>query len=111
MVELRKRKQPAQEPPPAKKRAAPPKKQAAKDKPSTRDQDQDQAGSKSEDSKLAPSHLLGGDGHKPEAPVVGDTLKLDSFGGELETNDGTKVTLKELVDQSKAGVVLFTYPK
>ncbi|EEY14508.1 peroxiredoxin DOT5 [Verticillium alfalfae VaMs.102] len=33
------------------------------------------------------------------------------FGGEIETNDGKKTTLKALVDESKAGVVLFTYPK
>jgi peroxiredoxin Q/BCP len=42
---------------------------------------------------------------------VGDTIDLDTFGGEIETNDGEKTTLKKLVDESKAGVVLFTYPK
>ena len=42
---------------------------------------------------------------------VGDTIDLDTFGGEIETNDGDKTTLKKLVDESKAGVVLFTYPK
>ncbi|KAK3186873.1 thioredoxin peroxidase dot5 [Lecanicillium sp. MT-2017a] len=42
---------------------------------------------------------------------VGDTISLDSFGGEVETNDGAKTSLKKLVDESKAGVVLFTYPK
>ncbi|KAI5467204.1 thioredoxin-like protein [Mariannaea sp. PMI_226] len=42
---------------------------------------------------------------------VGETIDLDSFGGEIETNDGDKTTLKKLVDESKAGVVLFTYPK
>lgn len=44
-------------------------------------------------------------------PVVGETINLEGFGGEIETNDGTKTTLKALVDESKAGVVLFTYPK
>ncbi|KAK4158550.1 peroxiredoxin DOT5 [Chaetomidium leptoderma] len=44
-------------------------------------------------------------------PAVGDTITLDGFGGEIETNDGTKTTLKALVDSSKGGVVLFTYPK
>ncbi|KAG7289763.1 hypothetical protein NEMBOFW57_006139 [Staphylotrichum longicolle] len=44
-------------------------------------------------------------------PAVGDTITLDGFGGEIETNDGTKTTLKALVDASKSGVVLFTYPK
>lgn len=44
-------------------------------------------------------------------PEVGKTIDLDGFGGEIETNDGTKTSLKRLVDDSKAGVVLFTYPK
>jgi peroxiredoxin Q/BCP len=44
-------------------------------------------------------------------PAVGDLITLDGFGGEVETNDGDKTTLKALVDKSKAGVVLFTYPK
>jgi len=43
--------------------------------------------------------------------AVGDTISLEGFGGEIETNDGTKTSLKQLVDESKAGVVLFTYPK
>lgn len=48
---------------------------------------------------------------KPGKPVVGEIISLDGFGGEVETNDGEKTTLKALVDESKAGVVLFTYPK
>ncbi|KAH6627148.1 putative disrupter of telomere silencing protein Dot5 [Chaetomium sp. MPI-SDFR-AT-0129] len=44
-------------------------------------------------------------------PAVGDVITLDGFGGEIETNDGKKTTLKALVDESKGGVVLFTYPK
>ncbi|KAM7207574.1 AhpC-TSA domain containing protein [Naviculisporaceae sp. PSN 640] len=44
-------------------------------------------------------------------PSVGDIISLDGFGGEIETNDGAKTTLKALVDESKAGVVLFTYPR
>lgn len=43
--------------------------------------------------------------------AVGDTITLEGFGGEIETNDGKKTTLKDLVDESDAGVVLFTYPK
>jgi peroxiredoxin Q/BCP len=42
---------------------------------------------------------------------VGDVVNLNGFGGDFETNDGRKTTLKILVDESKAGVVLFTYPK
>jgi peroxiredoxin Q/BCP len=45
------------------------------------------------------------------APKVGDVIDLEGFGGAVELQDGKKTTLKELVDASKAGVVLFTYPK
>ncbi|KAF1839125.1 AhpC-TSA-domain-containing protein, partial [Decorospora gaudefroyi] len=45
------------------------------------------------------------------APKVGDTIDLSTFGGEVETNDGTKTTFAKLVEESKGGVVLFTYPK
>ena len=48
---------------------------------------------------------------KNGAVAVGDVIDLEGFGGEVETNDGKKVTLKQLVDESKGGVVLFTYPK
>lgn len=44
-------------------------------------------------------------------PKVGDTIDLANFGGEVETHDGEKTTLAKLVEQSKGGVVLFTYPK
>lgn len=43
--------------------------------------------------------------------TVGSTINLEGFGGEIETNDGEKTTLQTLVDESDAGVVLFTYPK
>lgn len=52
----------------------------------------------------APASSAGG------KPAVGDIINFEGFGGEIETNDGVKTTLKALVDQSKAGVVLFTYP-
>ncbi|KAF2185403.1 AhpC-TSA-domain-containing protein [Zopfia rhizophila CBS 207.26] len=45
------------------------------------------------------------------APGVGDTIDLTSFGGEVETNDGVKTTLAKLLQESKSGVVLFTYPR
>lgn len=45
------------------------------------------------------------------APKAGGTIDLADFGGEIETHDGTKTTLAKLVEESKAGVVLFTYPK
>ncbi|KAH8171392.1 ahpC/TSA family protein [Sarocladium implicatum] len=42
---------------------------------------------------------------------AGDEIDLEGFGGTIETNDGEETTLKELVDKSRSGVVLFTYPK
>ncbi|KAL6857633.1 thioredoxin peroxidase dot5 [Amphichorda felina] len=49
---------------------------------------------------------------KPTGKVApGDIITLEGFGGEILTNDGEKTTLKELVEKSKAGVVLFTYPR
>ncbi|KAL3456821.1 thioredoxin-like protein [Aspergillus heterothallicus] len=88
MVELRKRKAPPPPPVPAKKRtkAKPP---AAPPKPA-------------EDAAPPPTAT---------APQVGEVVDLEGFGGEFETNDGTKTTLKALVDKSDSGVVLFTYPK
>jgi len=98
-VELRKRKAPAPAPapkPPAKKRSqggvAPRTVKAAV---------------KSAAAKIADTN----GSTKPTKPVVGDLISLDGFGGEVETNDGTKTSLKALVEESKAGVVLFTYPK
>ena len=43
--------------------------------------------------------------------VVGQTIALEGFGGELETHTGDKVTLSKLLEQSQAGAVIFTYPK
>lgn len=47
----------------------------------------------------------------PSPVRSGDTIPLDGFGGEIETNEGVKTTLKTLVDSSKSGVVIFTYPR
>ena len=44
-------------------------------------------------------------------PGIGDTISLETFGGEVKTEEGIPFTLKALVDRSKSGVVLFTYPK
>ncbi|KAI1476242.1 AhpC-TSA-domain-containing protein [Daldinia eschscholtzii] len=99
-VELRKRKAPAPAPePPVKKqskvsKAASKVKEAVKAKPAKPTKTSDANGSS-----------------KPAKPVVGDTIVLDGFGGEFETNDGKKTTLKDLVDESESGVVIFTYPK
>ncbi|KAL2021784.1 hypothetical protein VTK56DRAFT_6558 [Thermocarpiscus australiensis] len=93
-VELRKRKAPPPPPPaPAKK----PRGAKAKEKASEASASTNGSGAGAEPA--------------PAKPAVGDIINLDGFGGEIETNDGTKTTLKALVDESKAGVVLFTYPK
>lgn len=91
MVELRKRKAPAP-PPVVEKKSKPAPKSKAADTPKEA----------TKEAKEAP---------KSTVPAVGDIIDLDTFGGEIETNDGTKTTLKKLVEESKAGVVLFTYPK
>lgn len=43
--------------------------------------------------------------------TVGDIIDIDTFGGEVEANDGEKTSLKKLLEASGSGVVLFTYPK
>ncbi|AEO63590.1 16004726-db33-4a42-994b-2f8df9aaff1b [Thermothielavioides terrestris] len=91
-MELRKRKAPAPPPAPAAKKPARAAKAASEAKEKV-------------ESKAAAN------GAANKQPAVGDTIALDGFGGEIETNDGTKTTLKALVEESKAGVVLFTYPK
>jgi len=47
----------------------------------------------------------------PSKVEVGSVIDLEGFGGEIETHEGEKTSLKRLVGESKAGVVLFTYPK
>ena len=92
MVELRKRKAPADTAPPA-----PPVKKANSVRSST--------SSKKGDSSANGSATTG------NRVAVGDIIAIDGFGGQVETNDGQKVTLKRLLDESKSGVVLFTYPR
>lgn len=99
MVELRKRKTPPPAPvKPAKKAATKPKAPAADKKAAP-------AKAETKTEKAAPPKAKAG------SVTVGEKIELDGFGGEVETNDGEKTTLKKLVEQSKGGVVLFTYPK
>ncbi|KAI1140397.1 AhpC-TSA-domain-containing protein [Hypoxylon sp. FL0543] len=99
-VELRKRKAPAPVPEPPAKKQSKASKVASKVKGAVKGKTSKQAN---------PSAANGSS--KPAKPVVGDTIALDGFGGEVETNDGEKTTLKALVEESKSGVVIFTYPK
>lgn len=43
--------------------------------------------------------------------AVGETVDLEGFGGTVQTHDGQDTTLKQLVEKSLAGVVIFTYPR
>jgi peroxiredoxin Q/BCP len=96
-VELRKRKSPAEPAPP------PPSKKKSDAVKNVVDKAKATIGGKKEPTT---------NGSTPAgSPKVGSTIPLDTFGGEVETNDGEKTTLKKLLGESKAGVVLFTYPK
>ncbi len=102
--ELRKRKAPATEPvaaPPGKKRGRGPIVRVAK------------AAAKIKEAVTPSAAKAAKVNRAPNASkiAVGDSITLEGFGGEIETNDGKKTTLKQLVDESEAGVVLFTYPK
>ncbi|MCJ1350972.1 MAG: hypothetical protein MMC33_000954 [Icmadophila ericetorum] len=98
MVELRKRKAPAEAAPP------PPTKKANSVKGAVK---------KVKDAVLGESTPTNGatSNGKSGKPSAGDTITIDGFGGEIETNDGEKTSLKQLLEESKSGVVLFTYPK
>lgn len=108
MVELRKRKTPPPAPVrPAKKKAGP--KPAASKAAKVKEA----VAEKVESVKETVSGTNGAKKASPMAgpPAVGDTVDLATFGGEIETHEGAKTTLKALVEESKDGVVLFTYPK
>ncbi|KAL8953802.1 MAG: hypothetical protein Q9222_000367 [Ikaeria aurantiellina] len=99
MVELRKRREAPSDvvQPPLKKTTSSAGKTSAK------------ANSISDASKSTPPSSNGS--AKSAKHAIGDTIDLDDFGGQIETHEGDKTTLKQLVDASKTGVVLFTYPK
>ena len=101
MVELRKRKAPAEPAgvPAASKKSNPVKPAGGKNK--------DNGTGGKEGSPAAANGMSSSTGKL----TVGESITLEGFGGEVETNDGDKTTLKKLVDDSKGGVVLFTYPK
>ncbi|KAL9944942.1 hypothetical protein D7B24_005171 [Verticillium nonalfalfae] len=105
-VELRKRKAPEPAPAPAAaKKKAPAAKKAVK--PAPKAEETDAPEEKPKEEPVAAAAVAA----KPAKVAEGEVITLDGFGGEIETNDGKKTTLKALVDESKAGVVLFTYPK
>ncbi|KAL1641181.1 thioredoxin peroxidase dot5 [Diplodia intermedia] len=117
MVELRKRKTPPPAPEKAAKRKPGPKSKTTKAKAAAADAVETAAAKVEETvNKVEETATNGASSTTKSAaaggkPEVGSKLDLDGFGGDIETNDGTKTTLKKLVDESKQGVVLFTYPK
>jgi peroxiredoxin Q/BCP len=114
MVELRKRPAPPPAAPPAKKKAAP-KSRAKKEEPKAEEpvaEEPAAAEEEEEPTKEEPAADKKAAKKSPSPPPKqGDKIDLESFGGEIENNDGDKVTLAQLVQSSKKGVVLFTYPK
>jgi len=97
MVELRKRKAPAEAAP-----APPPKKSSNPVK---------KALDAAKDAVIGNSASSEGATNGSAKIAVGQTIALEGFGGELETHTGDKVTLSKVLEQSQAGVVIFTYPK
>ena len=96
MVELRKRKAPAEP-------AAPP--------PTKKSSLVIKAATKAKETITGKTETATNGASTSGKPSLGDLINLEGFGGEVETNDATKTTLKLLVEESKNGVVLFTYPK
>ncbi|SMQ55956.1 unnamed protein product [Zymoseptoria tritici ST99CH_3D7] len=108
MVELRKRPAPAAPAPEPKKRA-PSKPRVPKETSKPAAKAEPTATKAAQEPEKKPSAAAAA---KSGPAKVGDTITdLDSFGGDIVTNDGEKTTLAKLLAASKAGVVLFTYPK
>jgi hypothetical protein len=115
-VELRKRKEAPPAPVREAKKKAPAKAKKADSEKTVVEKVQETVVGAVETVKEAVTGKTNGEASKPTVtaggiPKTGDTIDLSSFGGEVETNDGTKTTLAKLVEESKGGVVLFTYPK
>ena len=115
-VELRKRKEAPPAPVRPAKKKAPTKGKKADSEKTVVEKVKETVTEKVEAVKEAVSGKTNGEASKPAAassgpPKTGDTIDLTAFGGEIETHDGSKTTLAKLVEESKGGVVLFTYPK
>jgi peroxiredoxin Q/BCP len=116
-VELRKRKEAPPAPVRPTKKKAPAKAKKADSEKTVVEKVQDTVTDTVEAVKEAVVAKTNGEASKPAAAKAtgaaktGETIDLTTFGGEVETHDGTKTTLAKLVEESKSGVVLFTYPK
>lgn len=114
--ELRKRKDAPPAPAPPAKKKAPAKAKKADTEKTVVEKVQDTVTETVEAVKEAVAGKSNGEASEPAAKTsgsakTGDSIDLSTFGGEIETHDGKKTTLAKLVEESKGGVVLFTYPK
>ena len=103
MVQLRKRKTP-----PPSTTSTPPALKKAASKSSVKSNASTKTASTTDVKASTGANGSAGRGGKLQA---GQTVDLEGFGGEVETQEGRKVTLKELVDGAQGDVVVFTYPK
>ena len=116
MVELRKRKPKEEAPaPPPKKKSGPKPKTSKPDTSKADVTKEDVASAVQEAAAISAPNGAPADAKKgttaTSAPKVGDSIDLEGFGGEVETHGGVKTSLQQLVEDSKSGVVIFTYPK
>jgi peroxiredoxin Q/BCP len=111
-VELRKRPAPGPAAPPPAKKAAPAKSKAKETSAAASKASASKAAAPkaATEKKAEEAPKAAAETTKSKAPAVGDSITLEGFGGEITTQDGEKTTLAKLVTESKAGVVLFTYP-
>ncbi|KAG5996268.1 hypothetical protein E4U54_002626 [Claviceps lovelessii] len=93
----------------AKASATPRKKEQKKEEEKKEEKKEEQAGVSKKDASPPAAESAAPAAAKKVA--VADVIDLDGFGGEVETNEGKKTNLKDLVEGSGSGVVLFTYPK
>ncbi|KAK4174920.1 peroxiredoxin DOT5 [Triangularia setosa] len=107
-VELRKRKAPPPPPEPPAKKATTTKKAAAPKKTAAT---KVKEAVKETVTKVAEAATFTNGAAPSEKPSVGDVITLEGFGGEVSLQTGDSTTLAALVEKSKKGVVLFTYPK
>jgi peroxiredoxin Q/BCP len=116
-AELRKRKEAPPAPVRPAKKKAPAKGKKAETEKTVVEKVQETVAEAVEAVKEAVAPKANGEASKPAAAKTsgpaktGDTIDLTAFGGEVETHEGNKTTLAKLVEESKGGVVLFTYPK
>ncbi|KAK0708747.1 thioredoxin-like protein [Apiosordaria backusii] len=108
-VELRKRKAPAPPPEPPAKKATTAKKAAAPKK--TAATKVAEAVKETVTKVAEAATFTNGAAPASDKPSVGDVISLEGFGGEVTFQTGDFTTLAALVEKSKKGVVLFTYPK